>query len=131
MSVLVVGTNRFENCEVLIAHREVPVLKIDISGEKPTLDLHMPDGTQRLVIEQNRVMEGEAEVLEGQRLVTITSADTLLLHVAIRSTGEAVVHIDLRPLGAAIYTDSRGLHVGSNLLSRNNIQGARVAIAIS
>jgi hypothetical protein len=131
MSTFIVGTNRFEDCEILIAHKAVPVLRIDITDGVPCVDLRMPEGAGKLVIERNAVRAGSAEVVASLRSATVTSAELMLLHVVVKAGGEALVHLDLRSLGVAIYTDASGLHIGSNVLSRNRVKGARIAIGLS
>ncbi len=41
-----------------------------------------------------------------------------------------IVHLDLRPLGLRIYTDSNALYIGSSQLSQNIIKQCAKGIAI-
>ena len=131
MSTFLVGTNRFENCDTLIAHRGVPVLRIDAENGGVSIDLQMPEGTEPLHVERNRVTTGTAAIVASPHMVTLLKDETLLVHAVRTSDGSVLVDLDLRPLRAAIHTDGAGLHIGSSVLAGNVVQGARVAISLS
>lgn len=130
MSTFLLGTNRFEECETLITHRGVMLLRIDIGESGMMLNLRMPDGAKPLVIEQNQVTEGEAHVVVTAPMVSVVKDETLLIHAAQVEDDLVLVNLDLRPLRTAIHTDADGLHVGQSVLAGNVVQGKRVAITL-
>lgn len=131
MTTFLVGTNRFEDCATLVAYRGSAVLRVEIdSSSTPVIDLQMPPDTVPLVIEQNVVTQGDGEVIARPMVTSVLHRDTLVLHAVTSGAGPILVHLDLRPLGAAIYTDAAGLHVGANVLSGNTVRGANIAIGL-
>lgn len=131
MTTLLVGTNRFENCETLLAHRGVPVLRVEATSAGLVLDLQTPQDAKPLRIERNVVTDGDASVICAARLVTVVANGTPLLHAAQLLEHEVLVDLDFRPLGMAIYSDATGLHIGGSTLAGNTVKGARVAISLS
>lgn len=131
MSTFIVGTNRFEDCETLIAHRGTPVLIINVGEGGIKLDLRIPVGGKLLVIDQNQVAEGDAQIVSTPQMVSVVSDDTLVVHAVQLAEGSVLVDLDLRPLGVAIYTDAGGLFVAGSRLAKNLVQGARVALSLN
>jgi hypothetical protein len=131
MSTFLVGTNRFDGCETLIAFRDNPVLRIDAADSVLSVHLHTPPGTaNELWIEGNEVKRGSAGVVAAQNVLSVVHGLTAIVHAVVVDEG-VVVSLDLRPLGVAIHTDAHGLHIGNSTLSGNHVQGPRVAIQLS
>lgn len=131
MSDVLLGTNRFEGCETLLAYRDVPVLAVAVTESGLMLDLHMPEGARALTIERNQKISGDASVWTALGFVSVIVDQTLVVHAVRTGEDEVLVDLDLRPLGADVYTDAAGLHIGGNVLARNVVQGARVAVVLS
>jgi hypothetical protein len=131
MTTFLLGTNRFEECETVLAHQGTPVLRAWIEGQQLFVNLRTPDGTMPLHVEKNEVLSGDASVVQSSTQVSVIVDKTLVLHASKLEADEVLVSLELRPLGVAIYTDASGLHIGQSLLAGNSVRGARVAVALS
>ena len=130
MTTVVLGTNKLENCEQLIAVGEQPLLQVEI--DPVVVSLVLPEQASRPLVRRNEVARGDVRIVQSEHDVGIftTEGHFLICNATRLEPDHVVVHIDLRPFGLAIFTDGEGLHVGKSVLAHNTIQGARTAIAL-
>ena len=131
MTTVVLGTNKLENCEQLIAVGEQPLLQIEV--DPVVVSLVLPEQASRpLVVKRNEVARGDVRIVQSEHDVGIftTEGHFLICNSTQLEPDRVVVHNDQRPFGLAIFTDGQGLHVGKSILAHNTIQGARTAIAL-
>ena len=143
MSTVLLGTNRIEDCQTLIAVRDHAVLRVEASPppNSPRLMLSTPPGLRSgrsLTIEDNRLVSANEiaralnpKVFVAGSTVSVFLGDTLLL-LATQVDPETVhVKLDLRPLGINVYDDAYGLHVGPSTLARNHLSHCPTAIGLT
>ncbi len=131
MTKILIGTNLFDRCDALVAHKGEPLLVITVDGEQVHISLRIPEGGVPLQIKDNSVLEGDAQVVEAPKMTSVIVGDTLVVHAVFVEQGTILVQIDLRPLRLDVYTDASGLHIAGNQLARNKVEGARVAINLA
>jgi hypothetical protein len=131
MSRVILGTNIIEDCKTVMTISGTPLFsyRMEPDGVKLSFNILPPPANSEIRIEGNVIGRGNVVVKADQSSVTINRGDVKLLHLYIE--GEtAVVHLDLRPLGLRIYTDSNALYIGSSQLSQNTIKQCTNGIAI-
>ncbi len=131
MSRVILGTNTIEDCKTVMTISGTPLFsyRVEPDGVKLSFKILSPPANTEIRIEGNVIDRGNVAVKADQSSVTINHGNVKLLHLSIE--GEtAVVHLDLRPLGLRIYTDSNALHVGSSQLSQNIIKQCANGLAI-
>lgn len=140
MNEVIVGGNGFRDCPIIIAFGGQPLLGVvPTSGE---VELRVParppsaDGGM-LVIRGTRIT-GSDPVLLRQFLVLshddevrVFLQHALLLVVSKLSATSTHVHLDLRPLGVRVFSDSEGLHVGPHDFFNLAFQAESPAISVS
>lgn len=133
MTTLVLGTNRFEDCEHILARQGTPILSAVIRGGQPVVNLTLERGPtgQSIRVRDNRVMEGPLTVdstREGR--VTFRMGESTIVSAHVQNQNTLCVEVDFRALGLNIYTDGSALHVGGATLSGNVVRGGRTAINV-
>lgn len=133
MKSLILGTNRFEGCEHIIALRGTPILSAVIRGGQPVVSLTLQGGPtgQSVRVQDNRVMEGPLTVdsaREGR--VTVRMGEIAIVSAQVQNENTLHIEVDFRALGLNIYTDRSALHIGGATLSGNVVRGSRTAINV-
>jgi hypothetical protein len=128
---VILGTNLIEDCGTVMTISGAPLFsyKVEPDGVKLSFNILSPPADTEVRIEDNVIRRGNVAVKADQSSVTISRDDIKLLHLSIEGD-TAIVHIDLRPLGLCIYTDSNALHIGGSQLSQNIIKQCTNGIAI-
>jgi hypothetical protein len=128
---VILGTNLIEDCGTVMTISGAPLFsyKVEPDGVKLSFNILSPPADTEVRIEDNVIRRGNVAVKADQSSVTISRDDIKLLHLSIEGD-TAIVHIDLRPLGLRIYTDSNALHIGGSQLSQNIIKQCTNGIAI-
>lgn len=131
MSRVILGTNIIEDCNTVMTISGTPLFlyRVEPDGVKLSFNILSPPANTEIRIEGNVIDRGNAVVKADQNSVTISHGDVKILHLSIEGDA-AIVHIDLRPLGLRIYTDSNALHIGGSQLSQNIIKKCANGIAI-
>ncbi len=131
MNRVILGTNLIEDCGTVMTISGAPLFsyKVEPDGVKLSFNILSPPADTEVRIEDNVIRRGNVAVKADQSSVTISRDDIKLLHLSIEGD-TAIVHIDLRPLGLRIYTDSNALHIGGSQLSQNIIKQCANGIAI-
>ena len=130
MTTVLLGTNLFEDCESLIAVAGDVVLSVGTDPVEVTLVL--PAGARRpLVLRRNRLLEGDANLeVRPQEVLLFTDENQLVLSASQIRREQVMVHLDLRPFGLLVYTDTAGLHVGNSVIAGNKITSVKNAVAL-
>ena len=133
MTSILAGTNRFIDCESLIALGGSPVLRVQPNPLR--VSLMLPEGDERLapvaVVENSVEADGAARVDVSESAVSIYYRDQLVLSAILVKGGEIALVLDLRPLGLSVFTEATSLRVGSSRFVRNNFIGVEAAINLA
>lgn len=140
MNEVVLGGNGFRDCATIIDFGGEPLLGVvPKTGEIELRVPAPPPGVagSRLVIQGNRA-SGSDELLLRQLLlrshedeVRVYFHHALLLVVSKLSETSTHVHLDLRPLGVRVFSDSEGLHVGPHNFFNLAFQAESPAISVA
>ena len=135
MNSVLMGLNRFENCQTLIAWGEHPVLKAEAGLSSLQLDTSVM-GEKILAVR----VKGKSLAV-GKQVFSLIASDvgtTVLFGgnqaiLVATQIDEHTLHIklDLRPLGLNIFDDVAGLHVGRNVMASNSFNGCKVGIRLA
>ena len=137
-TTIILATNRLVDCRTLVGLREQPLLSIALDPLRVTLRTprDLPSG-RSVVIEENVNHSADEEAVRAVRVIADAQSvgifwDESPLVIATR-LDPATVHlkIDLRHLGINLYDDVDGLHVGGNVLARNNLANCETAISLA
>ena len=132
MSVVLLGGNRFVECQNILAYQGHSMLQVAVDPVR--VDLATPDNlpSRRAVrVDRDaRSPEGNVRVVATPQSFAIFWQDYALALATLLDAETETVHLklDLRPLGINIYDDPDGLHIGTNVFSRNEVSHAAVAI---
>ncbi|MEW6213599.1 MAG: hypothetical protein AB1478_00100 [Nitrospirota bacterium] len=131
MSRVILGTNLIEDCGTVMTISGTPLFSYKVEPDEVKLSFNIPSppANTEVRVEDNVICRGNVVVKADQNSATISHGDVKLLHLSIEGD-TAIVHLDLRPLGLRIYTDSNALHIGSSQLSQNIIKQCTNGIAI-
>ena len=140
MNEVVLGGNGFRDCPTIIALGGQPLLGFaSESGEiEVRVPPHPPSEAASLLVIQGARVSGSDPVLLRQLLirshkdeVLVYLGHALLLVVTKLSATSTHVHLDLRPLGVRVFSDSEGLHVGPHTFFNLAFQAESPAISVS
>jgi hypothetical protein len=134
MSLVLMGSNRFENCQTLIAWGDHPVLKADAGLSSLQLDTtSMGEKIRAVRVEGKSVVVGKelCRLIASEVGTTVLFGGSLAILIATR-IDEHTLHfkLDLRPLGLNIFDDTAGLHVGGTVIAGNSLNGFKVGIRL-
>ena len=130
MSVVLLGGNRFIECQSILAYRGKPLLRVEVDPLR--VDLATPDDLpSRRAVRVGRdggSLDENVRVVATPRSFAIFWRDYALTVATLLEVDTVHLKLDLRPLGVRIFDDLDGLHVGTNVFSGNEVSGAAVAI---
>jgi hypothetical protein len=134
MSTVVLGQNRFVDCDVILGYKGEPLLRVALDPLR--VELTTPPGVRSVQIHVdpnggNQPADAPLRVVRSQDSFAIFWNEQALVVATLLDTQTAHVKLDLRPLGINIYDDFRGLHIGSNTFTGNEIRRTATAIALS
>jgi hypothetical protein len=125
------GSNQFIDCPAILALGTKTVLALKLDPLRVTLRVPTEGGGDAAHIEDGNVVKGEGvKTQRDEASFWVFVADQLVLAALLRKPQVVHLKLDLRPLGLRIYDDIDGLHIGTNVFSRNVISNANVAIEL-
>lgn len=132
---VVLGSNSFEGCEVILALGALPLLsfRVEEGALLVTLDVPSPPAAIPVAVHANRSLDGAVQVTAGTRDVTVHAGSRLVLVAKLAAGSDHLVEVDafdLRPVGLAVHADAAGFYVGSSMMSRNVIRGSKIGIGL-
>ena len=133
MKVLI-GNNQFVDCDTLVGVQGQPLLRVEVSPLRVTLETPSELPSARALSVKNGVVKavgGQARVVSTERSFGVFWDDTAVLLATLIDDSTVHLRIDLRLLGINLYDDIDGLHVGGNIFSQNELSRARTAIALA
>lgn len=131
MTTLVIGTNRFEDCEHVFAMRGTPLFSASIRDDQPVVTLNLRGATSAgsIQVRDNTVVEGPLVVeSDPEGPTTVRSGEFTVVHAQLEGEDTLRIAVDFRPIGLNIYTEGGALHVGGATLSGNVIRDCNIAI---
>ena len=130
MSAVLLGGNRFEDCESILAHKGIPLLRVRFDPLRLELATPegLPSGLMLRVDEKGITPEGRVRTVIAPQSFAVFWDDNALAIATMLDSQTAHLKLDLRPLGINIYDDPSGLHIGQNIFSGNEVRHSAVAI---
>jgi len=132
---VVLGTNRFENCEFVLALEELPLLSFLVEDGvlQVTLEVPSPPATIPVAVHANISRDNTVRVKTGSRDVTIFAESHVVLMAKLVAGNDRLVEVDafdLRPVGLTFHADATGLYAGRSVMNRNVIRGSKIGISL-
>jgi hypothetical protein len=121
MTEVVLGSNRFVDCERVVVIDDTPLFSVRSDtnlGLLASLDVASPPARQPVKVQENNVLSGSIRVEARKDETLLLLHDSCLLS-ARRTKGGFDVSLDLRPVGLGIYSDENSLHLGASTFSGN------------
>lgn len=130
-------SNTLQNCKIPIIIDDTPILLVG-KGEQPQIWISaiVNQKTKKLgpvvIANSIRIATCDFKVEAKDNSTCIKFKNTVIIKATKLSDEKALIEqIDLRPFGFNIYGNSSTLNVGTNIMSGNNIAGARSFISLS
>ena len=137
MRSVIIGTNRFVNCQTVISLKDKPLLQVSFSPLRVSLRLpqDLPSRVFFEIVENELKQKGESAGLNLRIVISETNVgvfwnDVLLVSATLLDNETAHLKVDLRRVGINIFDDNAGLHVGQNTLTSNSFENCATAIAL-
>ena len=131
MITVELGSNQFIDCQMILAQGTTPVLALKLNPLRVTLRVPVDGGGLVALVEDGDVVKGDlVEKVADERSFSVFAKDQLVLAALLRAPNVVHLKVDLRPLGLLIYDDDEGLHIGTNVFSRNVISKTNAAISL-
>jgi hypothetical protein len=135
MNSVLMGLNRFENCRILIAWRERPVLRAEAGLSSLQLDTTgLGEKIRAVRVEGQNVTVGEKDcrlIASDAGTTVLVGRDQAILFATRIDEHTLHIKLDLRPLGLNIFDDVAGLHVGHNVIANNSFTGCQIGIRLA
>jgi hypothetical protein len=130
MSVVLLGRNRFEECNSILAHKGIPILTVRVDPLRLEIATpkDLPSGRSVRVDETDATPVEHVKVVATATTFAVFWDEDALALATLLEPGTVHLKLDLRPLGINIYDDPLGLHIGQNIFSGNHISHSAVAI---
>jgi hypothetical protein len=130
MSTVLLGGNRFVECESILAYKGMPILKV---GSDPLhLELVTPNGSPSRpsvrVDHKGGSPPDQVRVVATPRSFAVFWREHALAVATLLDAETVHLKLDLRPLGINIHDDLDGLHIGHNVFSGNLVSHSAAAI---
>ena len=133
MTEIVLGTNHFINCGTALAIDGQAVFTVSGAEREQLLvsmNVEAPPASRSFRVTDNIPISGQIRVDKGPAEVKIFHNQDILFS-ARRSGDQIDVHLDLRPVGLAIFADADSLHIGGSIFSGNTFQQVGTGINLS
>jgi len=137
MGSVIIGTNRFDKCRILISVRERPLLQVSSAPLRISLAIpHDVPSKEYFEIVDNELkperspIGSRPRIIPSEKNVSVFLDNVLLLSATLIEDEAVHVKIDLRRLGILIYDDHEGLHIGKNIMANNSFANCMTAIAL-
>ena len=134
MTDVILGTNRFVDCDAIVAIRQHELLRVFTSPLRVSLTTppDLPSGRSVQVVDSDSQLQSAAnvQVVKGDRSVAIFWDETPLVIATLLGESLVSLRVDLRQIGVNLFDDADGLHIGSNLFAGNLVSGASTAISL-
>ena len=129
MSTVLLGRNRFVECESILAYKGTPILKVGFDPLR--LELATPEGVLSRAVrvdQKGRSPEDRVRIVATPQSFAVFWENEALAVATLLDAETAHLKLDLRTLGINIYDDPDGLHIGQNIFSENVVSHSAVAI---
>ena len=129
MSTVLLGRNRFVECESILAYKGTPILKVGFDPLR--LELATPEGVLSRAVrvdQKGRSPEDRVRIVATPQSFAVFWENEALAVATLLDAETAHLKLDLRPLGINIYDDPDGLHIGQNIFSENVVSHSAAAI---
>lgn len=132
---VILGGNEFVDCASIVAVRGEPLLSVATGPLRVTLNTPAGwPGAQEISIHENELKPGQpdARLMKADHAIVLLVREVPVL-VAMADPDhphEVLVRLDLRPIGIQLFDDADGLHLGTNLYSRNRVSNASTAVTL-
>jgi len=134
MTDVVLGSNRFVDCDALVAIEQHELLRVVTSPLRVSITTppDLPSGRSVQVVDSACLPESapNVRVVKGDHSVAVFWDEIPLVIATLLAESMVSLRVDLRPLGINLYDDANGLHIGGNLFAGNWVSGASTAIAL-
>jgi hypothetical protein len=132
VSVVLLGGNRFVECDSILAYRGMPILKVGFDPLR--LELATPEGRPShphvRVDQKGASPQDRVQIVATPQSFAVFWQEHALAVATLLDAGTAHLKLDLRPLGINIYDDLDGLHIGHNVFSGNVVSHSAAAISL-
>jgi hypothetical protein len=130
MNVVLLGGNRFIDCDSILAYRGNPLLKVRFEPLRVELTTPegLPSGLAVRVDHHGGTPEDRVRVVATSQSFAIFWQAHALVVATLLEPGVAHLKVDLRPLGIKIHDDVDGLHIGQNVFSGNVVKASAASI---
>jgi len=129
MSTVLLGRNRFVECESILAYKGTPILKVGFDPLR--LELATPEGVLSRAVrvdQKGRSPEDRVRIVATPQSFAVFWENEALAVATLLDAETAHLKLDLRTLGINIYDDPDGLHIGQNIFSENVVSHSAAAI---
>ena len=128
MSVVLLGGNRFAECDSILAYKGMPILKVGFDPLR--LELATPEGRPLHVRVDQKGGSPQVQIVATPQSFAVFWQEHALAVATLLDAGTAHLKLDLRPLGINIYDDLDGLHIGHNVFSGNVVSHSAAGISL-
>ena len=129
MTAVVLGGNRFIECDAVLGHEGQPILQVRFAPLRVSLTTPpLRSGRSIYIDDGTRDHAPGVRVIQSPISFAIFWDEYALVLATLLEPHTAHLRVDLRPLGMLIYDDIDGLHIGSNVFSGNVVDHAATAI---
>jgi hypothetical protein len=132
MSTVLLGGNRFVDCDSILAYKGMPLLKIGVNPLR--VELVTPDGPPSRphvrVDPKGASPPDRVRIVATRRSFAVFWDEHALAVATLLDPDTVHLKLDLRPLGINIYDDLDGLHIGQNVFSGNVVSQSAAAISL-
>jgi hypothetical protein len=134
MTDVVLGSNRFVDCRVIVAIRQHDLLRVATSPLRLSLTTppDLPSGRSVQVVDSANQPSSapSVKVISGDKSVAVFWEEAPLVIATLLAESLVSLRADLRSIGINLFDDAEGLHIGTNLFAGNWLSGASTAIIL-
>ena len=135
---VIVGGNRMTDCRTIIGWGDQPLLQVLTDPLRVQLRTppNLPSG-RSVAVADNTNASGNPEarravrVIAEPRVVGVFWDSSPLVIATLLDPQTVHVKLDLRHLGINVFDDAEGLHVGANVVARNELVNCETAIGLT
>ena len=134
MTEVVVGSNRFVDCDAIIAIRQHVLLRVAAAPLTVSLTTppDLPCGRTVLVVDNvsQPASAPSVRVVRSDTSAAVFWDESPLVIATMLTESIVSLRVDLRPIGINLFDDANGLHIGANLFAGNWVSGASTAVVL-